>query len=95
MVASLDFIQGSLCGIIKALDMQTQAMFVNFVTYYVLALPIGYSLVYHHDYELEGLWFGFALGLAYQIITYFCLISRSDWNQIAIKAALRRKTESQ
>ena len=93
MVATLDFIQGSLCGIIKALDLQTQAMFVNLVTYYVLALPIGYTLVHNCGFKLEGLWFGFAIGLTYQIISYFCLIQRSDWETIKTKSVQRRQSE--
>ena len=65
-------------------------MLVNVVTYYCLALPIGYNLVINFNFKLEGLWFGFAIGLTFQIITYFCLIQKSDWDQIGSESWLLR-----
>ena len=73
--------------------MQTQAMYVNVVTFYVLALPIAYGLVFKAEFKLEGLWYGFAIGLSYQVITYFWLIQRCNWDNISNESMKRRQSE--
>lgn len=44
--AIMDFIQGVMCGAIKALGQQKQAMIINFVTYWVLVVPSAYYLAF-------------------------------------------------
>ena len=87
IVIALDFQQGALYGPLKALGQQTNAMFVNFVTYYVFVIPLAYLFAFkwkvlNHGEKplgLIGIWFGFVIGLLHQIIMYEVLIKNTDW----------------
>lgn len=46
IVMSLDFIQESLCGTIKALCQQNKAMIINFISYYVIIIPLAYYFAF-------------------------------------------------
>lgn len=69
-------------------------MYVNFVTYYVIVIPLGYYFAFHCKFVINGdkplglvgIWLGFVLGLLHQIIMYTIMIKRSDW-QLASKKA--------
>jgi MATE family multidrug resistance protein len=41
VVSSMDMIQGSLSGVIKALNLQKFAMWINCVTYYFIVVPLA------------------------------------------------------
>jgi Na+-driven multidrug efflux pump len=47
IVMSLDFIQESLCGTIKALCQQNKAMVINFISYYVIIIPMAYYFAFN------------------------------------------------
>ena len=97
IVIAMDFQQGALYGPLKALGQQTNAIYVNIVTYYVLVIPLSYYFAFHckilnggqKPLGLIGLWFGFVVGLLHQIIMYLVLIRQSDWD-LAIKQAKQR-----
>ena len=50
IVAALDFCQAVLCGVIKALGQQKPAAYINVVTYYVIAIPLGYYFAFKGGY---------------------------------------------
>jgi Na+-driven multidrug efflux pump len=43
----MDFLQGVQCGIIKALNRQKYAAYINFVTYYVIIVPLAYFMCFY------------------------------------------------
>ena len=46
VVMCLDFIQESLSGTIKALCQQNKAMVINFISYYLIIIPMAYYLTF-------------------------------------------------
>lgn len=46
IVMSLDFAQESLCGTIKALCQQNKAMIINFISYYIIIIPLAYYFAF-------------------------------------------------
>ena len=47
IVSAQDFFQGCIYGTVKALELQRQAMWINFVTYYVFVTPTAYITAFH------------------------------------------------
>lgn len=99
-----DFIQGVLCGFIKCLNLQKLAIGVNFVTYYIIISPVAYFLgfVYRFGSDagekgcgLKGLWYAILIGQIHQIIVYFWLINRTDWQEVIEVAKERVKVEDE
>jgi MATE family multidrug resistance protein len=52
------------CGILRGMGRTRPAAVMNFVGYWVLALPLGGWLALRSDAGLPGLWWGLCLGLA-------------------------------
>ena len=81
-------------GPLKALGQQTNAMYINIVTYYIFVIPFSYFFAFHYHLlisskkplGLVGLWFGFVIGLLHQIIMYGVLIKNSDWHAACVKS---------
>jgi len=38
-----------ICGVVKGLGRQNHAMYINFVTYYIFALPLGYYFCFYYS----------------------------------------------
>ena len=95
----MDFQQGCLMGPLKALGQQTNAMYVNAVTYYVLVIPLAYFFAFRckvlsHGSKplgLIGLWLAFVIGLLHQILMYSALIKNADWELASAKAQERQR----
>ena len=49
-----DYIQGVLCGVIKALGQQRRAIYVNFGTYEIIAIPLCYFLTFKVGQHVEA-----------------------------------------
>lgn len=98
IVIAQDFQQGSMYGTLKALGQQTNSMYVNIVTYYVLVIPFSFYFAFHcrildngtKPLGVMGLWLGFVIGLLHQIIMYHVLIENTDWFK-ACKEARKRQ----
>ena len=74
VVISLDFVQGSLNGTIKALSKQNPAMYINFVTYYVIVIPLAVYFTFNKNLAIHGIWLAFICGMIHQISAYLVLI---------------------
>ena len=44
------------CGVLRGIGRTLPAMVFNLVSYWVLALPIGYWLALHRGWGLAGVW---------------------------------------
>ena len=77
MVMWQDFYQTMLCGTIKAIGRQGYAAYINFVTYYVIIIPLAFCFTFklgsHINTEgklvsgqgVRGLWFAFIVGMTH------------------------------
>jgi MATE family multidrug resistance protein len=58
-----DGVQAVATGVLRGIgDTRTPVIF-NIVGYWVLGLPVGYSLCFQHGWGVVGLWFGLSAGL--------------------------------
>lgn len=68
-----DGIQAVGIGILRGIQDVRVPTVITFVAYWVLALPVGYVMGFKMGYGIDGLWYGFVLGLG---IAAFALIYR-------------------
>jgi len=54
---------------------------LNFVSYYVVGLPLSLMLAFSYHYGIFGLWWGMTLGYFTSAILYTNLIARADWKK--------------
>ncbi len=59
-----DGIQAVGCGILRGMGRTLPAAGFNLLGYWVLGLPIGWWLAHRAGFGLEGIWWGFVIGLA-------------------------------
>ncbi len=53
-----DGLQISLAGICKGIKQTGIVLLANFIAYWLVSLPLGYTLAFNHDMMLKGFWFG-------------------------------------
>ncbi len=54
-------------GVLRGSGRQYIGAVVNFIAYYIVAIPIGALLTFKTDLEVIGLWVGMAIGNALQV----------------------------
>ena len=78
----LDAVQVMLQGVIKGLGIQQRAQNSALVSFFCVGLPSAYLLAFHYGYGIEGLWYGYSIGLLILVLLYSFLIFTADWNEI-------------
>ncbi|EAZ62969.2 predicted protein [Scheffersomyces stipitis CBS 6054] len=73
-------------GVLRGQGRQRIGSILNMISYYVIALPVGYYLAFHVGLGLHGLWFGLIAGVATLALGEFICIYTSDWNRILIES---------
>lgn len=85
-----DAIQANTGGALRGLGRQQLAFQLNFLGYWVLAIPTGALLTFVADIGVAGLWWGFTVGIySAAIIGLILLRSKVNWGNEAIKARSR------
>ncbi len=64
------------CGILRGMGRTLPAAGFNLLGYWVLGLPIGYWLAVRADFGLEGIWWGWVLGLAVVAFSLVAYVAR-------------------
>lgn len=77
-------------GILRGQGRQRIGSLLNMVSYYVIALPLGYVLAFKFGFGLAGLWWGLIWGVFFLALSETICIIRSDWSKI-----LRECTKAQ
>jgi MATE family multidrug resistance protein len=92
MIYFLDGIQVNLQATIKGLGLQEKAQFISLLSFFIIGLPCSYLCGITFKYGLNGLWYGFAVGLIFLVILYSLLLIRTDWNSVStdIRKDIRR-----
>ncbi|XP_069113146.1 multidrug and toxin extrusion protein 2-like [Argopecten irradians] len=81
--------QGALCGVIRGVGNQIFGAVTNFISYYVVALPLCIPVLLLTDIGVYGAWWGVIVSSALQAIAYFFKIFRTDWEKEAKNAQNR------
>jgi MATE family multidrug resistance protein len=76
-------------GAFKAFGMQSLASKINFITYYVVAIPLAYTLGLTLGLGVEGLWLGLTAGLFFGVTVNSIAVFRADWKQLSLDARNR------
>ena len=105
VVSSMDMIQGSLSGVIKALNLQKFAMWINCVTYYIIVLPLAVYFTFFYKSSsssslergigLRGIYLAMFFGMIHQITAYLLLIKYSDWQRVIYETEDRQEKENE
>ncbi|RCK66086.1 hypothetical protein Cantr_01637 [Candida viswanathii] len=69
-------------GVLRGQGRQRIGSILNIISYYFLAIPLGYMLAFHLGMEMSGLWIGLIIGVMFLAITQCTSICLSDWTKI-------------
>ena len=58
-----DSIQATIGGVFRGLGLQNYVLVLNVLGFWVLAVPIGSLLTFVADLGVDGLWWGFTIGI--------------------------------
>ena len=78
-----DFIQGSLQGVIRALNVQKIASFISLASFYLITIPVSFVLVFVCDMRIRGLWIGTVIGVFLNAVMFTRLVFKTDWQVVA------------
>jgi len=53
------------------------------LSYYLLALPLGFYLTFTLQLSIPGIWIGAFIGAMVQTLGFIYLITKTDWQEIA------------
>lgn len=56
-----DGLQVALSGIFKGIKKTGVVLLSNFIAYWLISIPVGYTLAFHYHLNLKGFWYGLAL----------------------------------
>ena len=71
--------QALLSGVLRGCGRQRVGAYVNFVGYYIVALPVGATLAFKAGLGSLGLWIGMTCGLTTTSTINYIIVSRSNW----------------
>lgn len=77
------------CLLLAGAGKQKLGMLVNFVAFYVLAVPAALLLGFWGGRGVEGMYAGMVLGPATQLMLYLIVLLRLDWPREAAIAAAK------
>ncbi|KAL5467556.1 hypothetical protein EMCRGX_G031806 [Ephydatia muelleri] len=90
-----DHLQGALGGVIRGSGKQLFGAISNFVSFYIIGLPIGIALALAAHLGAFGLWIGLMCGAAVQTAIYITVILRMDWKKQCKLAIKRAQAEAE
>ena len=85
LVYVLDSVQVLLSGVTKGLGLQDRAQTFSLVSYALVGLPAAYIWAIYLGKGLDGLWYGFGVGLFVITLFYIKLITTTDWDEIILQ----------
>ncbi|KAI8139327.1 mate-domain-containing protein [Fennellomyces sp. T-0311] len=88
-----DSVNGVCGGIIRGLGHQKVAAWINLFAYYILALPMAYSLTFHAGWALAGLWVGLSIAMYLAGITQVIYIFAVNWDAEVERISFSVKSE--
>jgi len=88
-----DMVQGSLQGVIRALNVQKRASLIAIASHYMVSLPLAFLLTFLFEMGVKGLWIGMTFGVMLEAIFYVRLVLNTDWQDVANEAQERLKND--
>ena len=88
-----DMIQGSLQGVIRALNVQKRASIIAIASHYMVSLPLALMLAFVFGMGVNGLWIGVTFGVMLEAIFYVRLVIYTDWQAVSNEALERLEND--
>ena len=85
-----DHLQGALGGVLRGSGRQFLGAVVNFISFYVIGLPLGITLALWMEMGSRGIWMGLLCGALTETVVFVIVLLRTDWDKqasLAIKTA--------
>jgi len=76
-------------GIFKGIGKQALAAKLNFISYYVVGIPLGILFGFKFGLGVEGLWLGMTIGLVFVSTVNTTIIFRCNWEELALETMKR------
>jgi MATE family multidrug resistance protein len=76
-------------GIYRGTGRQHMAARLNAIAFYVVGIPLAALLAFGCHWDVEGLWIGFAAGMAFSLGTCSYVLYHASWQQMADEAQAR------
>lgn len=86
-----DAVSATCNGILRGLGRQEVGGWVQLFCYYVVGLPISFTLAFYADWELRGLWAGVAIALVLVGLIEGIVLGRIDWERSVEEARGRNE----
>ena len=83
LFTSIDIFQGSMSGAILAMGYQNFSIWANFISYWLIGLPLTYYIMFPLKYGVYGMWTGMTLGTFLVGFSYLCKIYFTDWEKLS------------
>jgi MATE family multidrug resistance protein len=87
--AAVDIIQYTMSGVLRGAGKQDFGALCNFLSYYLVGIPMLVFLGFYCDFEAMGLWSGLVMGVLANLIVYSVVTSIIDWRKEAERAVAR------
>jgi MATE family multidrug resistance protein len=75
--------QGYLQGVVKALGLQGRVVYINFIAYWIINLPLTLILTFTLDLGFKGLWLAMVFTQFFICFCYQAFVKYHDWNSSA------------
>ena len=80
-----DGLQVSLAGIFKGMKRTGIVLLSNFIAYWLISIPVGYTLAFHFHLNLKGFWYGLASAAVILCLIMVCMLIKSIKNLETVK----------
>ncbi|KAK9693901.1 ethionine resistance protein [Basidiobolus ranarum] len=94
MFQIFDGLGGVTGGVLRGQGKQEIGAYVNIAAYYLIAMPIGYWLVFINNWNLPGIWWAFLIALFGVSVGQLTSILRTNWLEEVKKSRERVKLEN-
>lgn len=82
-------------GVIRGLGLQKKASYIALLSHWVIGLPLAALFAFVLDFRVNGLLMGSFFAGVIQVISYFFLVLRANWQTIANESAERMMKEEE
>jgi len=76
----LDCAQITLSSVLRGTGMLKVGAIVNFLSFYLVGIPLGGVCAFKLGYGIHGLWYGLLAGMGVQSLALFIITLRIDWD---------------
>ncbi|KAL3733212.1 hypothetical protein ACJRO7_022697 [Eucalyptus globulus] len=85
----LNSIQPVLSGVAVGAGWQSTVAYVNFISYYLVGIPVGVALAYFLSMQVKGVWLGMLFGTFVQTVVLIIITCKTDWDKQVSQARTR------